>query len=226
MIRTVHIDEYLALGNWHNPADMPFGKAADPQDGSGVPFFTTWICFDVVRSALLFGLFNHTSHHTYGQIYDALSIVDLLAQLSVALELLHVIVNQSAKVIWFQLHAHLLFRLFGLRNVGSGGSSTGSLSCCRRSRNHVNWAAFHPAVRMVLEEQTCRPARRGAYWLGRLQHRERSCATWKEHLSLPSERARFRRLVIRGRGWISTNAVLLDIWATTPARTLVEGFSP
>ena len=69
---------------------------------SEVPFFTTWICFDVVRSALLFGLFNHTSHHAYGQIYDALSIVDLLAQLSVALELLRVLVNQSAKVIWFR----------------------------------------------------------------------------------------------------------------------------
>jgi hypothetical protein len=60
------------------------------------PLFTTLIGFYLLRSALLFLIFDHLALPSYRSLYDLLQLIDLLAQTAVAIEIiLHLIRTQG-----------------------------------------------------------------------------------------------------------------------------------
>lgn len=60
------------------------------------PVFTTLIGFYLLRSAVLFLIFDHLALPTYRSLYDSLQLIDLLAQTAVAIEItLHLIRGQG-----------------------------------------------------------------------------------------------------------------------------------
>lgn len=62
------------------------------------PVFTALIGFYLVRSVLLYVVFNHIALNTYHTLYDDLQIVDLSLQAAVAIEIaIHLIRNQTGR---------------------------------------------------------------------------------------------------------------------------------
>jgi len=59
--------------------------------------FTVLLCFYAIRSILLFTLFTHLSRAAYASLYTGLSLLDLLLQIAVAIELARVILRFGAK---------------------------------------------------------------------------------------------------------------------------------
>jgi len=52
--------------------------------------FTTLLCFDVLRTALLFTLFGHVDREAYAMTYDALALTDLVLQFIVAFSMFRI----------------------------------------------------------------------------------------------------------------------------------------
>jgi hypothetical protein len=64
---------------------------------SQVILFPVLLFFYVLRSSLLFGLFHHISRTAYATVYSGLSLLDILLQIAVAIELSLTILRSGSK---------------------------------------------------------------------------------------------------------------------------------
>ncbi len=86
---------------------------------SQVVLFSALLFFYIVRSSLLFGLFHHASRTTYATFYSDLSLLDIILQIALAVELSLAILRCGSKSL---LPRGLLIPLLFLLAAASTGA--------------------------------------------------------------------------------------------------------